>query len=107
MALDEAQATQDWIQNKGDEDEQLTMDFAKELLGLDLQIKEINDSKKAIKADAKSNGIAIKQVTSALTRLKAIAKADPLQTQEEDFYMDKFGGDIDIQMMISELVRKD
>lgn len=98
---------EEFLQKRADDEEQLTMDFAKELLGLDLQIKEINDSKKAIKADAKSNGIAIKQVTSALKKLKDQAKADPLQAQEEDFYMEKFGADVDISMMISELVRKD
>lgn len=96
-----------WIEKRDSDDEQLTMDFAKEILGLDLQIKEINDSKKAIKTDAKANGIAIKQVNSALKKLKDAAKKDPLEEQEEDFYVEKFGQDIEIQAMIAELNRKD
>lgn len=105
--MSEQEMVDSYITNRDGEEAQLTMDFAKEMLGHELQIKEIKDAMKEIKADAKSNGIAIKQVNAALAKLKKLATQNPLEAEEEDFLMDKFAEDVDISMMVSQLTAKD
>ena len=105
--MSENEMVNDFIDTRDAEEEQLTMDYVKEILRLELEVKEINDSKKEIKADAKANGIATKQVNAAIKKVKDMAKKNPLETQEEDFYVEKFQEDVDISMLVNELVAKD
>lgn len=96
-----------FIENRDSQEEELTTEFAVEFLRLEVEIKALKDSQKAIKTDAKSNGIAIKQVNAAINKLKKLATANPLETEEEDFLVDKFQENVDISMLISELTAKD
>lgn len=106
MSEQEQQIT-DFIETRDSEEAQLTTDFAIEFLRIELEIKSMRDSQKEIKADAKSNGIAIKQVTAAINKLKKMASANPLETEEEDFLVEKFQENVDISVLISDLTAKD
>ena len=98
---------ENYIETRDNEVENMTLDFAKQRLRLELEIKNIKDSIKEVNADAKTEGINVKSVNAALTRLKKLAKQKELERKEEDFYVDAFFDDIDITTMVSELTRKD
>ena len=88
-------------------EENLTNVFAKQMLAYDLEIKEIKEAQKEIKSQAKSEGIAIKQVMAALTMMKKAATANPLDKEEEEFLVEKFSEDVDIGVLIHQLTAKD
>lgn len=103
----EKQMVDKYIVDREVSEENLTIDFAKQMLAYDLEIKEIKEAQKEIKAEAKSEGIAIKQVNAALTKLKKMANQNPLDAEEEDFLVEKFQEDVDISVLISQLTTKD
>jgi uncharacterized protein (UPF0335 family) len=106
MSEKEKKMQEEFIQNRDEEEAQLTIEFAIELLRQDAQIKELNDVKKEIKADAKSNGIPVKQVMAALTALKKKAKSDLHDQQVEDFLTETLSENVDVNALIGEIVQK-
>lgn len=93
--------------NKDEEETKLTLDFAKALLALDLEIKELNEEKKSIKKEAKLNGVAVQKVNAALVELKKLAKTNDSDLIELDLIEEVLGADVDVKTMVSELVRKE
>ncbi len=63
--------------------EEDTVSFARALLALELQIKEIKDDIKEIKSEAKSEGVDVAKVSKAITALKKALKAKPADQFEE------------------------
>lgn len=110
--IEETKSTEDQMVDKYIVDrevskENLTNDFAKQMLAYDLEIKEIKEAQKEIKAEAKSEGIAIKQVNAALAKMKKAATQNPLDADEEDFLVERFSEDVDIGVLIHQLTVKD
>jgi len=102
----EDQMVEKYIVDREVSTENLTIDFAKQMLAYDLEIKEIKEAQGEIKKEAKSEGIAIKQVNAALAKLKKMAKANPLDEEEENFLVEQFQENVDIGVLIHQLTAK-
>jgi len=100
-------SVQEFLINKDKDETNMTLDFAKALLTLDLEIKQINNDKKEIKNDAKSNGVSINKVSKALKAMKDALKEKPNDVLELETIETVLNNDVDIRTMISELARKD
>jgi hypothetical protein len=98
---------QEFLINRDKEETELTLQFAKALLTLDLEIKDLKSDQKIIKAEAKDNGVSVQKVTKALNLLKAAMKANDSDLLELEQIELALGNDVDIKTMISEITKKD
>jgi len=101
-----AQATDEFLINRDKEETELTLQFAKQLIALDLEIKAIKEDQKEIKKEAKDEGVSIQKVTKAINQMKAIMKANDADLTEIEQIGNVLENDVDIRTMISELVKK-
>jgi uncharacterized protein (UPF0335 family) len=92
--------------NKNEEETNMTIDYAKRLLTLELEIKGIKDDQKEIKAEAKANGVAVMKVNKVLTNLKKLAKVNDADLSEIETIEGILANDVDIKTMISQLTQK-
>jgi uncharacterized protein (UPF0335 family) len=102
-----AQATNEFLVNRDKEETELTLQFAKQILALELEIKEIKKDQKAIKSEAKDEGVSVQKVTKAINQMKAIMKANDADLTEIEEIESVLGNDVDIRTQIAELVKKD
>ena len=93
--------------NRDEEETKLTLDFAKALLHLELQIKELRDDQRAIRLDAKANGVAVTKVNRVLANLKKLFKTDPTDLSELESIELVLANDVDVKTMLDTLVKKD
>lgn len=98
---------QEYLINKDAEETNMTLDFAKALLTLELEIKAIKNDQKEIKNDAKANGVSIQKVAKALKAMKDALKEKPNEVLELEAIESVLNNDVDVRTMISELMRKD
>lgn len=96
-----------FINEKTEAEENLTLEFAREILRHEVHKKEINGYIKDIKKEAKANGILVGNVTKALKKMKEMLKSTDLEKEEEDHLIDTFMEDFDIKMRIQTLLEKD
>jgi len=101
-----AQATNEFLINRDKEETELTLQFAKQIIALDLEIKDLKDDQKEIKKEAKDEGVSVQKVTKAINQIKAIMKANDADLTEIEEIESVLGNDVDIRTMISELVKK-
>jgi len=101
------QKVNEFLINRDEEETKLTLQFARALLALDLEIKDLKSDQKVIKAEAKDNGVSVQKVTKALNLIKAAMKANDNELLELEMVEAALGNDVDIKTMISELVKKD
>ena len=97
---------QEFIVNKQNEEDNLTLQFAKAILSLELEIKELKEDQKEIKKDAKANGVSVGKVTKAINILKAQMKQNDMEAVEQETITEVLGADVDVKTMIAELVKK-
>lgn len=102
-----AQATNEFLINRDKEETELTLQFAKQLIALDLEIKGIKEDQKVIKKEAKDEGVSVQKVTKAINQMKAIMKANDADLTEIEQIEGVLGNDVDIRTSLAELVRKD
>ena len=95
-----------FISTKQNNEEALTLDFARAILDCELQKKEIADDIKAIKDDAKVNGILVQHVMKAVKALKQEIKTDELDKRETQAMFDLLASDNDIRFKIESLLTK-
>ena len=100
------EATEQFLINKDEEETKLTLSFAKALLAIDIEIKDLKEDQKAIKQEAKDEGVSVQKVTKALNLLKQEAKATPGDLAELEEIELALASDVDIKTQISELVKK-
>lgn len=99
--------TNEFLVNRDAEETELTLQFAKQIIALDLEIKEIKNDQKEIKKQAKDEGVSVQKVTKAINQLKAIMKANDADLSEIEMYESVLGNDVDIRTSLAELVKKD
>ncbi len=92
--------------NQDKEETKITLQFARALLSLDLEIKDLKEDQKEIKNEAKDNGVSVAKVTKALNALKTLAKTKEVDLAELEEIEEVLGSDVDIKTQISELVKK-
>ena len=76
----QVQLTEGYLLAKDEDLKKLTLELAIELLNLELKIKETRETIKEIKAEARANGVAVKEVLKALKILKEHLK----ETKNDD-----------------------
>lgn len=99
--------TEQFLVNRDKEETQLTLQFAKAILSLDLEVKDLKNDQKEIKKEAKANGVSVQKVTKAINILKAALKANDNDLLELEQIELVLGADVDVKTMLSELTRKD
>lgn len=105
--MSEAEMVENFIDKKEDEESQLTLDFAKQILVYQLQQKEIGGFIKDSKKDAKANGILVGNVMKVIKELKEEFKSTDIEKTEHDHLKDTFRDDFDIKFKIQQLIEKD
>ena len=94
----------EFIQERATQEQNLTIDFAVELLKKEYLKKLIDNEIKEIKTDAKSNGILIKNVNNALKNLKRSLKENGQnELDEEDFLFEVFKTNPEIVSIINDI----
>jgi len=78
--------------------------FAKELQGLMLQKKAIDEEIKELKDNYKEDGVAVGVVTKALNKIKAAQKQSEAESMEESIIMEGLEADDDIMSNIATLI---
>lgn len=92
---------------KRDEDlRQKTLDYTAELLNLELKIKEIKESIKELKIEAKVEGVAVKEITKALVIMKKERKTSDQEKQEVQEMLDFLENQSNITKIIEDLITK-
>ena len=100
------QATNEFLINRDKEETELTLQFAKRIIALDIEIKGIKEDQKVIKKEAKDEGVSVQKVTKAINQMKAIMKTNDADLSEIEQIEGVLGNDVDVRTMISELVKK-
>lgn len=102
--MSENKMVADFIQKRDEEERVLTVQFAREILSLQLEKKAIDDSIKAIKADAKANGVLVGKVTKALADIKRILKTEDTELSEEERIKEMLESEEDLKALIYDLI---
>ena len=105
--ISDSEKVSEFLINRDKEETQMTLDYAKALLSLDIEIKEIKDDQKEIKADAKANGVSVMKVNKAIANMKKALNESPSDVSEMESIENVLSNDVDIKTMITNLVRKD
>lgn len=80
-----------------------TLDFTAELLNLELKMRDIKDSIKQIKKEAKVEGIAVKEIMKALAIMKKERKTSEQDKQEVQEMLQFLEEQSSITQMVEEL----
>jgi uncharacterized protein (UPF0335 family) len=99
----QAEMVEEFITEKKDHETKLTLDFAKAILDCEIQKKDIADTVKDIKAEAKAEGILVKQVMKAVTSIKNAKKLTDLEKAEHDDMVELLSSDSDIMFKMETL----
>lgn len=81
-----------------------TLDFTAELLNLELKMRDLKDSIKQIKKEAKVEGIAVKEIMKALAIMKKERKTSEQDKQEVQEMLQFLEEQSSITQMVEELV---
>ena len=105
MSIDKThdEMVKEFITEKKDHETQVTIDFAKAILDCEIQKKEITDTVKDIKAEAKAEGILVKQVMKAVASIKNAKKLTDLEKVEHDDMVELLSSDSDIMFKMETL----
>ena len=85
----------------GKEDTMDIIDYAKAIIGCQIEMKAIQDDIKTIKGDAKENGVLVKEIDSAIKDIKKELKTNPADLQLEQDIVDQLKADQDIMDSIA------
>ena len=69
---------------KKEEKNKLILDFAKQIIALEIEIKEIKNDIKEAKKNAKESGILVKEIMAAISELKKEVKEINEDTNKKD-----------------------
>jgi len=93
--------------NKDEEETKLTLEYARRMIALEKEIKEIKDDMKAIKDEYKDEGVSVQKVNKAIKNIKMAAKLNDLDATEIEMIQTVLNADPDIHTEIAQLVSKD
>ena len=85
----------------GKEQEMDVLDYAKAIIGCQIEMKAIQDDIKTIKSDAKENGVLVKEIDSAIKDIKKELKTNPADLQLEQEIVEQLKADQDIMDSIA------
>ena len=97
---------EEFLINQDETETKMTLDFAKQILALEVEIKRIKDDIKEIKKEAKDEGVAVNKVIRVLNQLKRVMKTNQADLNEMEEISLVLENDVDIKTQIAELIRK-
>jgi len=77
----------------GKEQEMDVLDYAKAIIGCQIDMKAIQDDIKTIKSDAKEKGVLVKEIDSAIKEIKKELKTNPADLQLEQEIVEQLKAD--------------
>ena len=69
------------------------LDYAKSIIGCQIEMKAIQDDIKTIKGDAKENGVLVKEIDSAIKDIKRELKTNPADRALEEEILEALKAD--------------
>lgn len=93
-----------FIQDKADEKTQITAQFIERIAELEKQLFEVKEDIKAVKQDAKDEGIEVAKVMKAYNAIKRQLKRDPAKLAEDEEYSKLLSSSIEMFSKIREVV---
>ena len=104
--VDLTEQVDDFMNKKQDEETALTLEFAKAILGYQLQQKQVGEFIKDSKKDAKANGILVGDVMKVLKELKDELKQTDIEKIEKSHLKEVLLEDFDIKFKLQQLNEK-
>lgn len=98
--FEEVQSSAD---GQGSEDLDI-VDYARQVIACQMEIKAIQDDIKVIKSEAKEKGVLVKEIDAAISQLKKEAKQNPQEAILQEEVLEKLRDNKDILDSISMLV---
>jgi len=95
---------EEFLINRDKEETELTLEYAKAMIALEKEIKEIKDDMKVIKDEAKDNGVSVQKVNKAIKNIKMAMKLNDLDEAEIEMIQTVLSADPDIHTEIAQLV---
>jgi len=102
--LTDREMQEKFLINKDEEETKLTLEYARRMIALEKEIKEIKDDMKAIKAEYKDEGVSVQKVNKAIKNIKMAAKLNDLDATEIEMIQTVLSADPDIHTEIAQLV---
>lgn len=93
----------EFLINRDEEETKITLEFAKALLALDIEIQEIRNDQKEIRKQAKDNGVSVGKVNKVINNLKRAAKEKDVNLTELEMIENVLNSDVDVRTMIDTL----
>jgi len=100
------EAQEKFLINRDEEETKLTLEYARRMIALEQQIKEIKDDMAALKTEYKDDGVAVNKVNKAIKNIKMAMKLNDLDATEIEMIETVLSADVDIQTEIAQLVQK-
>ncbi len=75
------------------EEQKDLLDYAKSIIACQIEMKAIQDDIKQIKTEAKDNGVLVKEIDSAISRIKKEMKTNPADIQLEEDIIEQLKSD--------------
>ena len=85
----------------GKEQQMDVLDYAKEIIACQIEMKAIQDDVKTIKTNAKENGVLVKEIDSAIRDIKKELKTNPADLQLEADIVEQLKSNQDIMDSIA------
>jgi len=101
---DNQEIQEEFLINRDEEETKLTLEYARRMIALEKEIKEIKDDMKAIKAEYKDEGVSVQKVNKAIKNIKMAAKLNDLDATEIEMIQTVLSADPDIHTEIAQLV---
>jgi len=98
---------EEYLINSDKEETELTLEYARAMISLEKDIKEIKDDMKALKEEYKDNGVSVQKVNKAIKNIKMAMKLNELDEAEIEMIQTVLSADPDIHTEIAQLVSKD
>jgi len=98
---------EEFLINKDEEETKLTLEYARRMIALEKEIKEIKDDMKAIKDEYKDEGVSVQKVNKAIKNIKMAMKLNDLDATEIEMIQTVLSADPDIHTEIAQLVQAD
>jgi len=104
ITLTDREMQEKFLINKDEEETKLTLEYARRMIALEKEIKEIKDDMKGIKAEYKDEGVSVQKVNKAIKNIKMAAKLNDLDATEIEMIQTVLSADPDIHTEIAQLV---
>jgi len=97
---------EEFLINRDAEETKLTLEYARRIIALEMEVKAIKDDMAAIKKEYKDDGVSVGKVNKAIRNIKMAAKLNDLDATEIEMIQTVLSADVDIRTEIALLIKK-